>query len=83
MIGFDLWSETRLVNNIYKNTDGYSKSDSHAVDPRYWIYQISRIFLENSDKYFIVYNKDDWALPESWRLANVTFKTLDNLYTDV
>lgn len=83
MIGFDLWSETQLVNNIYKDTNGYSNSKSHAVDPRYWVYQISRIFLENSDKYFIVYNKHNWVLPDSWRLANVEFKLLDNLCRDM
>lgn len=79
IIGFDLWSSNRLVNNIYKDTPNYSSANSHAVDPRYWIYQISRIFLTYPDKYFIVYNKADWVLPESWRLANVEFKTLDNL----
>lgn len=83
MIGFDLWSETRLVNNIYKDTNHYANSNSHAVDPRYWVYQISRIFLANPDKYFIVYNKEGWILPESWRLANVVFKTLDKVYSEM
>ena len=79
MIGFDLYSSTGLVNNMYKDTYGYSNSDSHAVDPRYWVYQISRIFLNNPDKYFIVYNNPNWVLPESWCLANVKFTTLDKL----
>jgi hypothetical protein len=79
MVGFDLWSNDRLVNNVYKGTNNYSDAGSHAVDPRYWVYQISRIFLANTDKYFIVYNKPNWTLPQSWCLANVIFKTLDKL----
>ena len=80
IVGFDLYSKNNLVNNIYKDTDSYQSSTSHAVDPRYWIYQISRIFLENTDKYFVVYNLPGWVLPKEWCLANVEFKTLDNIY---
>jgi len=80
IVGFDLYSTNNLVNNIYKDTSAYQSSTSHAVDPRYWIYQISRIFLENTDKYFIVYNLPGWVLPKEWCLANVEFKTLDNIY---
>ncbi len=79
LIGFDLYSSNGLVNNIYKDTSNYSAGTSIAVDPKYWIYQISRVFMENTDKYFQVYNKPDWQIPESWRLANVEFKTLDKL----
>jgi len=79
-VGFDLYSKNNLVNNIYKDTSAYQSSTSHAVDPRYWIYQIGRIFLENTDKYFIVYNLPGWVLPKEWHLANVEFKTLDNIY---
>ena len=79
MIGFDLYSKNDRVNNIYKGQTHYAAADSHAVDPRYWIYQISRVFLEYKDKYFIVYNIEDWIMPESWCLANVEFKTLDSI----
>lgn len=79
MIGFDLYSKDDLVNNIYKGQMHYASPDSHAVDPRYWIYQISRVFVEHSDKYFIIYNDKDWIMPEGWCLANVEFKTLDSI----
>lgn len=81
LIGFDLYSNNQLVNNIYKNTANYSTADKPAVDPKYWVYQISRIFAANTDKYFRVYNKAGWQLPDSWRLANVEFKTLDTINT--
>jgi hypothetical protein len=79
MIGFDLYSNNRLVNNFYKDTANYSPSNSHAVDPSYWIYQISRIMQTYSDKYFVVYNIEGWQLPIQWQLDNVVFKTLDTI----
>jgi hypothetical protein len=79
LFGFDLHSTTPYVNNIYKDTVNYDVSTKPAIDPRYWVYQISKVFECFCDKYFTVYNVDDWQLPESWRLANVKFKTLDTL----
>lgn len=80
MVGFDLYSATAQVNNVYKDTVNYSSSNSHAIDPRYWIYQISRIFATFPDKYFTVYNTATWQLPVEWQLPNVQFETLDRLY---
>lgn len=78
MIGFDLYSKSSTVNNVYKNTANYSSSDQRAVDPSYWIYQISKVFETFPDKYFTVYN-NNWIIPESWKMNNVSFKTLDKL----
>lgn len=79
MIGFDLWGSNQKINNVYKGTINYNSTDSRAVDPSYWIYQISRIFQFYKDKYFIIYNVENWTVPASWKLANVEFKTLDKL----
>ena len=79
LLGFDLYSSNKLVNNIYKGTRHYDAANKSAVDPKYWIYQVSRILAANTDKYFTVYNKAGWQLPDSWRLANVEFKTLDTI----
>lgn len=77
LIGFDLWSKDLKVNNIYKGTANYSSPDKHRVDPSYWIYQISKVFEHCPDKYFIVYNEDSWPMPDSWKRANVEFKSID------
>jgi len=79
LFGFDLYSDTAYVNNIYKDTVNYDASTKPAIDPRYWVYQISKVFECFPDKYFTVYNYADWQLPESWNLANVKFKTLDTI----
>lgn len=79
MIGFDLYSKDKTINNLYKGTKNYNPETHRAIDPRYWIHQISKVFHCFPDKYFIVYNEESWAIPESWCLANVSFKTIDLL----
>lgn len=79
LLGFDLYGLQGKVNNVYKDTANYDHAEKRAVDPRYWIYQIYKVFLAFPDKYFIVYNVDGWQPPESWHLANVEIKTLDKL----
>lgn len=79
LIGFDLFSETGHVNNIYKDTVHYDKGTKDAIDPRYWIYQIGKVFECFSKNKFIVYQKSGWKLPDQWRLGNVFLDNLDNL----
>lgn len=71
IIGFDLHSTTKKVNNIYKNTANYSSSQSAAVDPGYWIYQIQKIFDCYPDIEFNVFNTKDWQLPQQWIRPNI------------
>jgi len=79
IVGFDIVSTTGKVNNLYKDTANYSRSDQHPVDPTYWIYQTSMVFKSFPDKYFRVFNTANWSMPESWQLANVSFKNIDTL----
>lgn len=79
LIGFDLFSETGHVNNIYKDTVHYDKGTKDAIDPRYWIYQIGKVFECFPKNKFIVYQKSGWKLPDQWRLGNVFLDNLDNL----
>lgn len=77
MVGFDLYSQTDFVNNVYKDTKNYDTSSRSAIDHRYWEYQISKVFSIFKDKYFVIYNLPSWKMPESWKLANTELKTLD------
>lgn len=79
LVGFDLIGKNKLVNNVYKGTDNYLSPDKPAVDPSYWIHQFSMVFKTFPDKYFTIFNTDDWPIPETWKLANVSFKTIDTL----
>lgn len=71
MAGFDLYSEDKKINNIYKDTPNYSTKDKSAIDPRYWIYQIGKVFQYFPHISFTVLNKSQWELPKQWALDNV------------
>lgn len=71
LLGFDLFGKQHLVNNIYKDTNNYQRADSSAVDPSYWIYQISKIFEHYPNKKFKIINYNTWELPKEWQRDNV------------
>ena len=78
LLGFDLYSADKRVNNVYKDTANYSPAHKNAVDPRYWIYQIGKVFECFNNTRFIVHN-DDFELPKAWNQPNVKVDTISNL----
>lgn len=76
LVGFDLYGIDKKVNNIYKDTVNYAPRDRSAVDPRYWIYQIGKVFQYFPHINFIVLNNDGWELPIQWKLNNVLLDKL-------
>tara|TARA_B100000029_G_scaffold503045_1_gene579329 strand:+ start:1783 stop:2376 length:594 start_codon:yes stop_codon:yes gene_type:complete len=65
MIGFDLYSETKTVNNIYKGTENYEATESRPIDPSYWIYQIDKVFENFPDTTFYYYNNKPWPTKQT------------------
>ncbi len=80
LMGFDLYSKDNKVNNVYKDTKNYQVSDTPSIDPKYWIYQISKLFEIYKDKRFVVVNNRDWLLPTSWKLSNVSFRNIEDFF---
>jgi hypothetical protein len=80
MIGFDLYSKTKTVNNMYKDTPNYDKSEKNAVDPRYWIHQIGMIFKCFPKVNFTVYQEPIWKRPKVWNYPNVSVDNISNIY---
>ena len=78
LIGFDLWSGSKAVNNIYKGTPNYDDADKRAVDPRYWIHQIGMVFNCFPQIQFTIY-QDNWDLPKSWKYPNVKVDKISNI----
>jgi hypothetical protein len=78
MIGFDLYSRDNSVNNCYKDTENYDHSSKRAVDPRYWIHQIGKIFKCFPKTAFTIYQTPDWQLPEKWNYTNVQVDKISN-----
>ena len=78
LIGFDLYSKDKKVNNCYKDTENYDASTKRAVDPRYWIHQIGKVFECFPSVDFEIYQTPDWQSPEKWILPNVSVDKISN-----
>ena len=52
MLGFDLSSKNKLINNIYKGTKYYYPKDAKGFSPINWINQLSTIFSEFPETQF-------------------------------
>lgn len=79
LIGFDLYSADGYVNNVYKDTENYAESKKRAVDPRYWIYQIAKVFELYPNCEFRIHQTEDWEQPVSWKKSNVEVDTISML----
>lgn len=79
VIGFDLHSKSKTVNNVYKGSKNYSAALASPVDPRYWIYQCQKVFAYFPNKRFFIFNEKNWTVPESWAMPNVILQDKENL----
>lgn len=79
LIGFDLTSKTKKVNNIYKGTQNYDDADAKAVDPRYWIHQIAMVFRSFPNVQFTIYQEPKWNIPKAWIKDNVKVDNISNI----
>lgn len=80
LIGFDLYSKTKTVNNVYKGTQNYDDPSKRPVDPRYWIYQIGKVFDWYPKTTFTIYQEEGWELPKAWNKTNVKVDNISNIY---
>ena len=79
LIGFDLYSKNKKVNNIYKGTDNYANNDSAPIDFSFWIYQLGKIFSYYPSVNFIIVNEGGWNYPSEWKHSNVYFENIEQL----
>ena len=79
LLGFDLYGQGEHINNVYKDSYGYNKSSERAVDPRYWIHQLSKIFELYTKMSFEIYVPDNFVKPMMWNHANLEYKSLTML----
>lgn len=78
LLGFDLYSYSDHVNNVYKNTQNYDKSNHHAIDYSHWLHQLKKLFDHYQHINFIQWQKKDWILPESWKQSkNLTLGVIN------
>ena len=79
LIGFDLYSKDNKINNIYKDAQNYDSSNSEAVDPAYWIHQLKIVFDYFPNIQFVIYQDDNWKVPDLWFGPNVTLDRISNI----
>src|SRR6056300_276264 len=79
LLGFDLHSRNTKVNNIYKDTENYDPSTKTAIDPRYWIHQIGKVFECFPKHKFVIYTDRDWECPNFWNRPNVSVDNYSKL----
>jgi len=77
LLGFDLYGVNHLVNNVYKDTANYKASQTAAVDPSYWVYQIGKIIQLHPNIEFNILNTDRWIMPKEWEHTNSKKVSLD------
>jgi len=78
LLGFDLYGNDTLVNNLYKNTKNYSAGGSHAIDPSYWIWQAAKVFKLFPNINYTIVNFPIWKIPSEWQRNNVVFESIEN-----
>ena len=76
LVGFDLYPTHDRVNNLYKGTPNYAKTDAQAVDYSYWVYHTELIFKHYPQCEFTVINHAAWNMPKEWQKNNVKFVAL-------
>lgn len=79
LLGFDLYGTGELNNNVYKDSHGYNRHTDRAVDPRYWIHQLSKIFETHAKMQFEMHVPDNFVKPKDWNHANLAYKNLTML----
>ena len=80
MLGFDLSSYQKPINNIYKGTDHYLPSNSNGFDPVNWISQLETLFDEFHEVKFTWVVNNDFISPTSKNNVHYMFyKDLDKL----
>lgn len=70
LYGFDLWSSNNNINNVYKGTENYDSTNHHAIDPRYWIYQMSKCFQYYPHIIWVQHQPNNWKKPDEWVYNN-------------
>lgn len=80
LLGFDLYGlKDGKINNLYKDTDNYNASFKKAVDPRFWVYQIGKVFEWFPTTNFQIFCEQGWALPKEWKKPNVVLDNIDDI----
>ncbi len=79
LLGFDLLPKgSETVNNVYKGTQNYSERDAKPVDPKYWYYQLAKLFECNPKCSFVWVVPNSYKTPDAWTHDNLFRESIKN-----
>lgn len=65
LLGFDM-SPNKHMNNVYKDTKNYKSADDKPVDPKYWYYQLNKLFQSYPKCCFVWVVPNKYKTPDGW-----------------
>ena len=80
LFGHDIYSNTKTVNNLYKDTNGYVGKNAKAIDPKNWIKHYKAIYDRFNDIQFKVVNTEKI---KEWDCKNVSYISLEQFNDDL
>ena len=80
LFGHDIYSSTKTVNNLYKDTNGYVGKNAKAIDPKNWIKHYKAIYDRFNDIQFKVVNTEKI---KEWDCKNVSYISLEEFNDDL
>ena len=85
ILGHD-FDNSSTLNNIYKNTNNYSKHTDPNVSPNFWQKQFEILFVNYPQITFIFCKPDisDWYIKNTWNnIPNVLFQSTGDMLNDL
>ena len=80
LFGHDIYSKTKTVNNLYKDTNGYVGKNAKAIDPKNWIKHYKAIFDRFDKIQFKIVNTQKI---KEWDCNNVDYISLEQFNDDL
>lgn len=80
LIGHDFFSDTGVVNNMYKGTSNYANNNANLTFGGNWIKELREIFLKNPNIEFYRVGREFDKIDEWSDIKNVKLISIDNTW---
>ncbi len=77
MIGYDCFSETETVNNLYKGTRGYVGKSAKAIDPKNWLNHTIKLCEKYPEHEYVHVGKPIDKFKDIKNMTNISYDELN------
>jgi len=77
LIGYDYYSETETVNNMYKGTRGYFGKSASKIDPKNWIEHTKKLCEKYPQHEYIHVGKPIEKFKDIANMSNISYEELN------